>query len=214
MLALFKACFYRLSSAGTKRSKSDTKETVSLCCYRYSCQYGLWYLFSNRYRYPYTLAFTLVIRCVIVCVCEVIFSEQTLSGEFGATVITEMSTEGWKHSCHFLRSPEWVCVLCVFLSAWSVGEGVCPYCVMPGHTPWLVKTQWQVVTHVTEEEMMLWWSSVCVCVCAFLLYDPAGLSAATRPCDVGCLCLYGTAYSLVSSEDDTPNKMCPGLCKF
>lgn len=60
-----------------------------------------------------------------------------------------------------------MCVICLFLSAWSVGEGVCPYCVTAGHTPWLVETQWQVVpqgeAHVTGEEIMLWWSSICVC---------------------------------------------------
>lgn len=59
-----------------------------------------------------------------------------------------------------------MCVICIFLSAWSVGKGVCPYCVTAGHTPWLVKTQWQVVpqgeAHVTGEEIMLWWSSMCV----------------------------------------------------
>lgn len=65
----------------------------------------------------FSLVLYLLTLYICVCVrslCRQLFAEQTLSGEFGASVIADMSTEGWKHPCHFLWSPEWVCVLYVY----------------------------------------------------------------------------------------------------
>lgn len=149
------------------------------------------------------------------CVCEVIV-QAAFQNRHSLESLAPLLSQTWARrdentpviSSDHLN--EYVCYM-LFLSAWSVGEGVCPYCATAGHTPWLVETQWQVVplreAHVTGEEIMLWWSSICVCdffSCMSLLgFQQWGT---TRPCDEGCL--YGTAYSIGLKERRPTHKKC------
>lgn len=148
-----------------------------------------------------------------MCVCVRSFCRQLFqnrhSGEFGATVITDMSIEGWKHSCHFLWSPEWVCVLYVYSCQRDLLARVCVHIVW---RPVILLGWWKPNDRWCLREKLMWlekrWCSddpVHVCVlfsCKSLLgFQQWGT---TRPYDEGCL--YGPAYSLVSRKDDPPIK--------
>ncbi len=109
--------------------------------------------------------------------------------------------EGWKHPCHFLWSPEWVCVICLFLSAWSVGKGVCPYCVTVLLLGW-----WKPNDRWCLREKLMWLEKGCVCV-LFPCMSPQGCQQGGTTGPVMRSASMVQAYSLVLRKDKRIHKI-------
>ncbi len=168
-------------------------------------------LYSCRLVLPFVIA-------VYLCVCEVIvqaaFSRTDTLWRLWRQCYRRHEHGGMKTPLSFpLITWMSICVICLFLSAWSVGKGVCPYCVMVILLGW-----WKSSDRWCLREKLVWlekrWCSdgpvcvcVCVCVCFFPCMSLQGCQqcGTTGSCDEGCL--YGTAYSLVLRKDNPSIKI-------
>lgn len=102
-------------------------------------------------------------RSILVCVCEII----VLAAFFRTDTLWRLWRQCYhRHEHGGMKTPlsfpliTWmsICVICLFLSAWSVGKGVCPYCVTVLLLGW-----WKPIDRWCLREKLMWLKKWCVC---------------------------------------------------
>ncbi len=198
-------------------SQTDTIHSVTVVTSVYVCdrQYNGEgsFVIIRVLLYRCRLVLPLLSLYTCVCVCEVI----VLAAFFRTDTLWRL----WRQCYHWheyggMKTPlsfpliTWmsICVICLFLSAWSVGKGVRPYCVTVLLLGW-----WKPNDRWCLREKLMWLEKGCVCV-LFPCMSPQGCQqgGTTGPVMRGASMVQPTHWSW--GKTNASIKLCSGLCEL